>query len=395
MKKLFVSLVLLWAVTSYAQSFKPGYIITLKNDTIYGSIKYQNSNASALRCIFKKTEDTEERTYTPNGINGYRFENGKYYVSKNVEFNGQTQPLFLEYIVDGIVDLYMLYQSNRDNYFIEKENKLYYLPEGEKTIIKEGKEYNYEDNRYKGILKTLFNESANASKKAETITLNRESLINISTQYHNAVCEGEKCIVYKKEKTPRTKKLGIQYGYNALKIFTNTSFRFPDAYLSNFETSYETFNTVGFFFQINFPKLNENVFLQYSFMQGKVSHMGTASTAHPYQHGTYNFNLKQQLTFHSLTVQYVAPGNYIRPYIKLGGSTAYADLKNVKINDEPFEKHPFTSGFNALNASIGCNIKLIKQVELNLDAQYQYGTGYFTDFKISNIALQSGIAFIF
>lgn len=130
MKKIFTSslLTLILGVSHLvmAQSnFQQGFIITLKNDTIYGLVDSRVDQKQALLCSFKKDRKAPVEKYKPGEIYGYRFLNGKYYVSKQVKINGEDKMLFLEYVVNGIADLYFAKYKNRNSFYIQKEDDLH------------------------------------------------------------------------------------------------------------------------------------------------------------------------------------------------------------------------------------------------------------------------------
>ena len=58
----------------YAQNnYRPGFIITVQKDTIYGEIDYRTDKMNAKRCVFQSQgNDTEPVTYHPFEILGYR-----------------------------------------------------------------------------------------------------------------------------------------------------------------------------------------------------------------------------------------------------------------------------------------------------------------------------------
>mgnify|MGYP007083938460 FL=1 len=121
---------LLLISTIYAQSnYRPGFIITLQKDTVYGVIDYRTDKINATRCVFLPQDNSGDKpiTYHPFDILGYRFtDDGKYYVSKNVELQyGIPKPVFLEYLLQGMKSLY--YYETEDDipvYFVEDHNTL-------------------------------------------------------------------------------------------------------------------------------------------------------------------------------------------------------------------------------------------------------------------------------
>jgi len=70
-------------LSANAQSnFKPGYLITNDNDTVYGFVDYRTDQMNAEMCRFRQANDDKTQIYSPEQINGYRFiEEGKFYVS--------------------------------------------------------------------------------------------------------------------------------------------------------------------------------------------------------------------------------------------------------------------------------------------------------------------------
>ncbi len=61
--------------------FRPGYTITNSNDTIKGVLLYKDFNTSKI-CKFRKGMDDNTTDYSPSDIHAFRFDDGKYYISK-------------------------------------------------------------------------------------------------------------------------------------------------------------------------------------------------------------------------------------------------------------------------------------------------------------------------
>jgi hypothetical protein len=111
-----------------AQSdFRPGYIVNNNGDTLTGLIDYKGNQANARKCIFKLSNDASEEKFTPDDIKAYRFIDSKYYVSKKVMTEDSTETqLFLEYLIDGIVDIYYYLSPSGDNYYVDPGDGTYY-----------------------------------------------------------------------------------------------------------------------------------------------------------------------------------------------------------------------------------------------------------------------------
>jgi len=211
------------ALTSInAQSnFRPGYVITNEKDTISGLIDFRTYKMNAQFCKFRSPDMSEEKIYYPNDIYGYRFtDDGKYYVSKDIEIEGKKEKVFLEYLVQGIISLYFYPAEESDYYFFQdefgkmipvtKQDKKY-VPDTKNTMIggtHTSGRYNLEDDRYKGIVRYIFKGSESVSNAALKMSFKQNEMIDLTKKYHADVCTtGEECIVFtaKPDKYVKTK----------------------------------------------------------------------------------------------------------------------------------------------------------------------------------------------
>jgi len=187
-------------------NYKQGYIITNEMDTIYGWIDYRTDAMNALECNFKTDEKSQKQTYLPGTIFGYRLANeGKFYISKNITINNVSQMVFVEFLVQGIVNLYY-YMSSKDplslfGYYIYEDET------GKMTVITKKPDqdvhiddltiYKKVDNSYKGIMRYLFQNSDAAMKDIDRLQFTQQSMIDITKDYHRQMCTtGEDCIVF-------------------------------------------------------------------------------------------------------------------------------------------------------------------------------------------------------
>ena len=225
MKAYLLILLLAASATISAQSnFKQGYIITNQNDTIDGWIDYRTDYVNSERCKFRKTLDDVDTFYLPGEISGYRFtEEGKFYVSDEIEIEGTKKQVFLEYLLQGIVSLY-----HYSNIYILQDEK------GERHLISKSEaietykknstvRYSKEDTKYMGHLKYLLRQSDNAVKKSDKIEYKSKDIIDLVKTYHDDVCtSGEQCVVFEtKEDKKYTLFRSSVYGgflYNRFKL---------------------------------------------------------------------------------------------------------------------------------------------------------------------------------
>lgn len=236
MKKILIFCCVLFVSFSLkAQSdFQPGYVIKNNDDTLKGFIDLRNNEMCSKKCIFKEAETNQSMEFLPGEIKAYRFIDGKYYLTKTVTIDSIEGAFFLEFLVEGKANLYFAFLKNEEYFFIEKENApLFYMKKKELIHIK-GTNIFYEDNNnfssyapgtavkedntFKGALIYYLQEYPEIRKKVYSMVLDQKSLVKIAVDYHNHVCEDEKCIVYAKN-LKTIYSLGPQLGINTNKIF--------------------------------------------------------------------------------------------------------------------------------------------------------------------------------
>ncbi len=192
--------ILLISVDTYGQKdLKNGYIITNSYDTIIGFINLKSNYNNSKVCEFYKDVDENPIEYNPQDIKGYRIEDVKFYISKDIDLNDQKRKVFLEYLLNGIVDLYYYKELTTEYFFIEKDGSLHQLSNDEIEIFdKNGNMYQKYSNQYKGVLNYLLHDAPELSDKILNTEFKHTSLIKITKEYHDMVCEDYKCIEYQK-----------------------------------------------------------------------------------------------------------------------------------------------------------------------------------------------------
>ena len=196
----------------------PGYILTPGGDTVRGSIRQAGDIHASRSCVFTGADGTVTE-YKPGEIRAYRFAGGKFYVSDSVSVDGMTQHVFLEFLVDGIVDLFTLPSQEGMKYFIRKEDgALLELKNTEEVIVKDDNAFQHQKKEYIGYLKFLFSDAPALWDDIDRLALGRRSLIRISSEYHDAVCKDYACVVYEKTLPPLRLRLGPAIGQSTLSL---------------------------------------------------------------------------------------------------------------------------------------------------------------------------------
>lgn len=343
----------------FSQSiFKEGYIITNENDTIYGSICYNNSKKASFECLFKKNNDSsDEVTYTPDDIAAYRFLAGKYYVSMKLHPD-DTSKVFLEYLIDGIVDLFFYEDKTGGHYLIQKEGAgLNELRNELKETYRNGEKYAYETKEYIGLLKINFGDSPDFIKKSENVGLYHNDLIKIAKDYHNAVCEDRECIVFAKEKSKLQYEFGLFTGITFSKIsFTGNN---SITKLTEGLSSGTDFN-IGTFINIKDPLISEKIYLHSELLVSKN------------QYSVNDVNIDFISLKIPVALQYQVPERRITPVIMLG--LLFNNM--ISLNDSGIAKEG--SGIEhgrvqaGLTGGIGIESKFISNSKIFLIARGEY-----------------------
>ncbi len=205
-------LILLITNISFSQGdFKTAFIVNLKYDTIYG---IGDISKNQEYCLFKKFDEKDYTKYMANQMIAFRVVGGKYYLSREIlKNNRKSKWYFLEYLVDGEIDLYTISHSGR--YFIKKEDEAFLeLNDNIKEIKKiDGKQYMVHDTKYLGFLKIYMSDVPELFPQINKMgQLNQRDLVNLSMDYHNAVCNDSECINYTKKIPKITYKIEVFSG---------------------------------------------------------------------------------------------------------------------------------------------------------------------------------------
>jgi hypothetical protein len=196
--------------------YKEGCILNLKGDTIKGFLLVQKGKNASEKCLFKQTIDGESKTYNPNEIAGYRYSNSKYYISKEINIDSINKKIvFLEFLIKGTASVYY-YFDNAEHYYIEKDpNGLIELSEKERLYHDEKKGGTFiVPSKYKNKLTVVMQDCPGISEEIKNSRLNHKSLIKLTKDYHEKVCNSESCIIYERDNTSPKVKFGVLMGFS-------------------------------------------------------------------------------------------------------------------------------------------------------------------------------------
>lgn len=196
-------------------NFQKGYIISNKNDTVPGLIKYGSNYENTYKCSFQVNPDSPVVTYSPGEITAYRFDDGKFFVSKKLN-PSDTSVIFLQFLFDGTVDIYGYFDKKSAHYLISKtDNTLQELKNDTRISTINGVKYETESKDYIGVLKTVFAESPSVMKKTENLSLSFNPLIQLAEEYHREVSPDEVYTNYARKRIKTKFSPGLIAGYSA------------------------------------------------------------------------------------------------------------------------------------------------------------------------------------
>ncbi|MBP6611202.1 MAG: hypothetical protein KA206_08935, partial [Paludibacter sp.] len=191
----------------------PGYVILLNGDTLKGQLLKQTSKNAGEKCVFR-TETGEEKTFLSVEIQGYRFTDGKYYISKEIQKDSlNKKTVFLEYLIKGITSIYYSFDVV-EHYYAEKDGVgLIELTEEEKTRKIADKKFVVQT-QTKGKLAYIMQDCPDVKSNIQNVHLSHSSLIKLAEAYHEKVCNTESCIIYEKSDVSLQLQWNIFAGYS-------------------------------------------------------------------------------------------------------------------------------------------------------------------------------------
>ena len=252
---------LIGITTCFAQSdFREGYIIDSSNDTIPGFINNRGSLKTLKKCRFKTQKDAEYKDYTPDEIQAFRIFEGGYYVSMEIEKDGKKERLFIEKLVEGIIDVYYFSVVNEGYYLIQTEDgEMYELKNSQIEVTNDDGSFVKDKKEYVYVLRYLLQDSPKSVRKVDYLSFDSNSMIDLAQDYHNEVCDDYECIVYTKEKLNPKLSFGFHVGYSISKVKV-----FDNEYTKNLNKDYSTSSDIvyGGFLNYMDPNISERFSLQ-------------------------------------------------------------------------------------------------------------------------------------
>lgn len=238
-----------------------GYVITLDNDTVKGTVDYLSGAENAAACHFCPEGGSEFRVYTPGEIRGYRFlDDGVYYVSRTFDVDGRQVSMFAEFLLQGGVSLYRYEGGEHPRYFLVDSD-------GKTAVIEERDYENYRDEERLQKMRENLRDAAqilSRSPEASASLWRKEitagNLVDITRRYNEQFCtEDGDCIVF-------------QYDAKRSSAYTVTPSFWAGSgrcYINNGDYRYNTMmHWIGIGLEATSARLNPSLSLQTALMAG-------------------------------------------------------------------------------------------------------------------------------
>jgi hypothetical protein len=386
-KFIFLLISLSFLVNSiHAQNdFRKGFIIKSSNDTLYGLINFRTDLSNSKQCEFSTSENASPIIYKAEDINGYRFLNDKYFVSKTVLLKGEQSRVFLEYLVNGIVDLYCLKTQEKPYFFMQKDGgDLIEISENEELVYTNGNVTGVKkDKKYTGKLKILFADTPQLYDEIDQLSVDRKSLIKISKDYHAQVCTDSICIIYEKKITPSRINIGPAFGISSIYIIPeDITFRTASQKDFTFNCDFAPSNSLsyGLFFNITLPSKKDRLKLQYEGLISTHTFSSSYTVSSSYTLDNYEkaFSLSSTDLSHYLSLYVSFYDTRLKPVLQVG---CFANQK-LKLERTGFNPNGFLvveifppESYFGFSIGMGCTFKINEKKDLQLKATYSQGYG--------------------
>ena len=303
MKKTYLYLLIFFfpLISNSQKEYKPGVIYITNQDSIKTRIIYGGDKEMSQTCRYML--ENNQMFFSPDQIVGYKFENGRYFISKKID--GKNR--FLEYLIKGEINIYYLRQKEGDTYYIQKKGEeiieLEYIS-CIKDIYDEKESFvktvDYKSTMHIGLLRYIMMDQPSVFNDINEIKVpNHHELIDVAKKYHNKKCNGEDCIIYYKEDE---------------ELFFDIEASSTLLYFPEYE---ETKMSMGIGVNIWMPKYSENLYMYVGYENMFIKGMAKDK---------YLNLFPEDIDFIKLNLKYKANFTPIDYYLK-GGLCFYYDVR--------------------------------------------------------------------
>lgn len=334
----------------------------MAGDTVFGEIALLGDKSMNKECIYWYNNKISK--YYPNEIKSYGLIGSNRYVSKNIN----NTDVFLEYLIEGKINIYYLQNESGTHYYIEKESlgmeELTYKEE----LVKrpDGKEYLSRSTNHVHILNKYTADVPDMVKFQREIAKirkpNHHDLIGIAKKYHEEVCPEEASTLFKQKSKTR---IDIELTGGFTKYGTS---------VFNEQPAGGTNLMGGVHLYLWLPKDGNNFYIKTGVLFSSQEEMERKNTS---MLGDYEYikTGKKKVYYRiPLFLEYIFDkSDFIQPRIGIGLN--FHQFNNI-----------------ALGPSAGINIKLSQKFRLSLNYELDWTTKSFPD-KICNQSYYAGLRY--
>ena len=168
----FLLVIIIWPLTFLGQS---NYYTT--DSVSYVGVELKDGGAKDNLQFFHVMKGSEIIRYTPYEVVEYGFNDGRIYVSKEVQLNGKTKRVFLEQLYLGNVSLYFYKDNEKKSFFLQKDScSLIEIPK-----------INENGTNYTEQLLSLTDDCSNVVDACRLVDYNKISFVELISRYNR--CE--------------------------------------------------------------------------------------------------------------------------------------------------------------------------------------------------------------
>lgn len=344
---------LCFIINVYSQSnYKNGYVITLNNDTLFGLIDFRTDIMNSQFCKFKPDTTESEVIYQPGEIESFRILNeGKYYVSRTVDIENVKRTVFLEFLVQGLLNLYYFPEEYGYYFFENKAGEIIGITKKPDEITEDRKLK--KDNRYKGVLTYVLREDIPLALKSADVAFGRKSMIEYTKDYHEDMCEsGEKCIIFENDYKKKFTKIDVN-------VFSGIELNEINFLNSALPQMFSISPNIGVGLNISSPRVIKSLSLMIDASLSKIA--GACDYSVDLRYFQYKFSgIKSNFTG---GLEYIYHKGKISPAINAGFSY---------------------SNFFDLNSTLNTNSQIYENIILIQNSSIGIKTGFGVDYQIKD-----------
>lgn len=201
----FTYLLTLISVMAFTQDrWQEGYIHTTEGNSLYSEIDVAMLEDAPEECIYRIPGSREQLLLRANKIRSVSLLSGRAFETKTFKLEDDHVTAIVEYLVDGVADVFVYRRKGEDIFLLESESKpltvARFTTKKAESPDPSVKDIEVRSYRHIGLLKAFMSDAPSLHERINTMQMNQKNLVDLAEMYHDLTCTTEKsCITYKKE----------------------------------------------------------------------------------------------------------------------------------------------------------------------------------------------------